>query len=80
MVQHGTSEPLPSLEKVLIKMSISARSRYSNRAVVLYHIRILYRTRMVHTISIYAYGTCDHMRMIHTIQVWYSNPYHMSIT
>ena len=43
----------------------------SLRVAVLYHMRILYHTRMVHTICVYAYGT--------TIRVWYSNSYHMSI-
>ena len=28
-----------------------------NTATVLYHMRILYHTRMVHTICVYAYGT-----------------------
>ena len=38
---------------------------------VLYHMRILYHTRMVHTICVYAYGT--------TIRVWYGKSYHLSI-
>ena len=36
---------------------------------VVYHTRISYRTRMVHTIRVYAYGT--------TIRVWYGYLYHM---
>ena len=39
--------------------------------IVLYHMRILYHTRMVHTICVYAYGT--------TIRVWYGKSYHLSI-
>ena len=42
-----------------------------NTATVLYHMRILYHTRMVHTICVYAYGT--------TIRVWYGKSYHLSI-
>ena len=40
-------------------------------STVLYHMRILYHTRMVHTICVYAYGT--------TIRVWYGKSYHLSI-
>ena len=40
------------------------------RAVV-YHTRISYRTRMVHTIRVYLYGT--------TVRVWYGYLYHMRI-
>ena len=36
-----------------------------------YHTRISYRTRMVHTVCVYAYGT--------TIRVWYGYLYHMGI-
>ena len=38
---------------------------------VVYHTRISYRTRMVHTIRVYAYGT--------TVRVWYGYLYHMRI-
>ena len=41
-----------------------------DRAVV-YHTRISYRTRMVHTVRVYAYGT--------TVRVWYGYLYHMRI-
>ena len=38
---------------------------------VVYHTRISYRTRMVCTVCVYAYGT--------TVRVWYGYLYHMSI-
>ena len=38
---------------------------------VVYHTRISYRTRMVHTVRVYAYGT--------TVRVWYGYLYHMRI-
>ena len=37
----------------------------------MYHTRISYRTRMVHTIRVYPYGT--------TVRVWYGYLYHMRI-
>ena len=37
----------------------------------MYHTRISYRTRMVHTVRVYAYGT--------TVRVWYGYLYHMRI-
>ena len=40
-----------------------------NSSSVVYHTRISYRTRMVHTIRVYAYGT--------TVCVWYGYLYHM---
>ena len=40
-------------------------------ANVVYRTSILYRTRMVHTIRVYAYGM--------TVRVWYGYLYHMSI-
>ena len=39
--------------------------------IVGYRTRISYRTRMVHTVCVYAYGT--------TIRVWYGYLYHMGI-
>ena len=38
---------------------------------VVYHTRISYGTRMVHTVRVYAYGT--------TVRVWYGYLYHMRI-
>ena len=38
---------------------------------VVYHTRISYCTRMVHTVRVYAYGT--------TVRVWYGYLYHMRI-
>ena len=35
----------------------------------MYHTRISYHTRMVHTVRVYAYGT--------TVRVWYGYLYHM---
>ena len=40
-------------------------------SIVVYHTRIPYRTRMVHTVRVYAYGT--------TVRVWYGYLYHMRI-
>ena len=37
-----------------------------------YHTRISYRTRMVHTVRVYAYGTTE--------RVWYGYLYHMRMT
>ena len=47
------------------------RNKQTSYSDVLYHMRILYHTRMVHTICVYAYGT--------TIRVWYGKSYHLSI-
>ena len=38
---------------------------------VVYRTSILYRTRMVHTVRVYAYGM--------TVRVWYGYLYHMRI-
>ena len=38
---------------------------------VVYHMRISYRTCMVYTVRVYAYGT--------TVRVWYGYLYHMRI-
>ena len=58
-----------------MNIGIGRISRYAadifiNRIVV-YHTRISYRTRMVHTVHVYAYGT--------TVRVWYGYLYHMRI-
>ena len=45
------------------------RPYYLHSDVVLYHMRILYHTRMVHTICVYAYGTTIRVRYNHTRMV-----------
>ena len=57
-------------QSVIIDASSGGRVSIINTDV-LYHMRILYHTRMVHTICVYAYGT--------TIRVWYGKSYHLSI-
>ena len=37
----------------------------------MYHTRISYRTRMVHTVCVYSYGM--------TVRIWYGYLYHMRI-
>ena len=55
-------------EYLLRKLQISVPSAI---VYVGYRTRISYRTRMVHTVCVYAYGT--------TIRIWYGYLYHMGI-
>ena len=58
--------------RIVRSMYVRISSREGIRSgFVVYHTRISYRTRMVHTVRVYAYGT--------TVRVWYGYLYHMRI-